>query len=126
MILVISTTFELLGTVLVAITIVHILVARLRIQSLRRASGGRADKLLEIVEEVEYKQAILPETWEIGVILFGVSLNIFGLALRLITEIYHVSVGQGIMYLGSLTMTALCAHYLAATQFPCSGLFLIG
>jgi hypothetical protein len=87
MTLIISTGLELGGVLLVGITIVHLLIARLRIRSLQQASGGRADELLEIIEEAERRHVTMPAIWEVCLILTGVTLNISGVCLRLIHEI---------------------------------------
>lgn len=88
MLLIVSTALELGGVVLIAITIIHLLVARLRIRALQRASGGRANELIEIIEDAEHKHATLPAIWEISVILTGVALNISGIFLRFLHELF--------------------------------------
>jgi hypothetical protein len=86
--IILSTSLELIGVGLVGITIIHLLLVRHRISSLQRASRGRADELVEIIADAAHKNVTLPGVREISFILLGLVLNIVGISLRLMHDVF--------------------------------------
>jgi hypothetical protein len=85
-----STGFELVGVALVGITIIHLLMVRWRIGFLQRASSGRADKLVQIVEDAAHKHVTMPSIGEIILIVLGLTLNLVGISIRFAHELVAV------------------------------------